>query len=464
MYVGIRMSGRADRRRQSTGETTQPATSTRREQREAREIAIHWQFPRPQLTLLTADEKLLGRSDHCATILPGNETSREHAGVWRDGPLAMIRDRQSVNGVFVNGSRRELAPLAEGDVVRVGEGVGLVVHVQSGDVALGVEAIAPGWYGGPRLREAIDPLRTAAKSTLPIVIEGETGTGKEGLCESIHRWSERPGKLVAVNCAALPESLAEAELFGYRRGAFTGASQASVGYIRAAHGGTLLLDEVVELPLALQAKLLRVLEQRAVCPLGEASSVPVDFRVVTAAQEPLARKVEAKLFRADLWARLNGMTVELPPLRERREDIVPLFVEFLAAASAGPAPGLEPRLIERLVLYDWPLNVRELVLLANQLVSTHPGRALRRSHLPERILRAKAAGAPPTGTSKRSSTDDDVSFEQLVMALRTHKGNVSRAAEALGITRGRAYRLFGARSEFDVSRLRQESEPERDQP
>src|SRR5262249_27762503 len=155
----------------------------------------------------------------------------------------------------------------------------------------------------------------------------------------------RRGAFVAVNCAALPGHLVEAELFGYRKGAFTGAERASPGLFRAAQGGTLFLDEVLELPAEVQPKLLRALQQREGQGLGEPAPVAVDVTVVAAAQEPLAEAVRAKRFRADLQARLDGLTVVLPPLRERRDDVAPLFREFLREHAGGRAPELDPKLV-----------------------------------------------------------------------------------------------------------------------
>src|SRR5262249_14740392 len=152
--------------------------------------------------------------------------------------------------------------------------------------------VAPGLWGGAALEAAMEPLRRAAASDLPVVLEGETGTGKEVVARTLHGWSGRPGQMLAVNCAALPEGLAEAELFGYRRGAFTGADRASPGFFRSAESGTLLLDEVSDLPLPIQAKLLRVLEQREVQPLGEVRPLPVDVRLVVAGQQSLAKAVQ----------------------------------------------------------------------------------------------------------------------------------------------------------------------------
>lgn len=248
-----------------------------------------------------------------------------------------------------------------------------------------------------------DQARKAAFSTLPTVILGETGTGKEGVAHAMHEWSARKGPFVAVNCAALVPTLAEAELFGYRRGAFTGAERASSGFFRAAQGGTLLLDEVTDLPESVQAKLLRALEQREISPLGESVPVRIDVRVLAGTQIPLAKMVEERRFRGDLCARLDGLTIRLPPLRERKQEIPYLFTHFLRLHSGGRPPDVEPRLVEQLCLYDWPFNVRELDLLARRLLVLHGHEELlRRSHLPEQILNRavteeKAAAVTPSG-------------------------------------------------------------------
>jgi two-component system response regulator FlrC len=295
---------------------------------------------------------------------------------------------------------------------------------------------------------------------VPITIEGETGTGKEGLARAIHTWSERSGQFVGVNCATIQPQLAEATLFGHRKGAFTGADRAAVGYFRAAHGGTLLLDEIVELPSAVQAKLLRALEEKEVVPVGETEPVKIDVRVLAATQEPLGQAVRERRFRADLMARLEGLTVVLPPLRDRREDIAPLLLVMLREMTGGNPPAVEHRLIEQLMLYDWPLNVRELSHQARQLLVLHTGEVqLRRSFLPPRMRKFEPEPEPePEQKPARSATQSEEAFEQLVSALRAHAGNVARAAAALGISRARAYRLLEARPDFDVADLRAEGQ------
>jgi transcriptional regulator with PAS, ATPase and Fis domain len=395
---------------------------------------------------------VVGRDDSCDTVLPGDQISRRHAEFRVDGPVLAVRDLESRNGVHVNGIRRVDFALVPGDAVRCGEWIGIVV---TGEGPAALEEIAPGWYGGPTLAGAVEPARRAG-SELPIIVQGETGTGKEGMARAIHAWSGRRGPFVAVNCAALPAHLVESELFGYRKGAFTGADRPSPGLFRAADGGTIFLDEILELPPQTQPKLLRALEEREVLPLGETKPVPIDVRVVSATQEPLSEAVAAKRFRADLHARLDGLTVVLPPLRDRREDIVPLFQQLLRQHTRGRGPELDAKLVESLVLYGWPLNVRELVLLVRRQLTVHgQERVLKKSHLPER-MQVQTDGSkdialtPPDSRPVRKSSADADEFESLVAALRAHKGNIARAAESVGITRARAYRLLAAHPDFSV--------------
>jgi transcriptional regulator with PAS, ATPase and Fis domain len=374
----------------------------------------------------------------------------------------VIADLGSRNGVRVNGRLVSAAPIALGDVVRLGGWVGIVTAAP-GELA----EIAPGLWGGATLQAALAPLRQAAASDLPIILEGETGTGKEVVTRAIHRWSGRPGPLVAVNCAALPEALAEGELFGYRRGAFTGAERASPGFFRSAEGGTLLLDEVSDLPLALQAKLLRVLEERAVQPLGETRPVPIDVRIVVAGQQPLMEVVRAGRFRADLLARLDGLTVRLPPLRNRREDVLPLFSHLLREAGQGRAPAIESDLAERLCQHDWPFNVRELVQLGKRMITLHGNETtLHAHHLPERIgdgvappVLTDPAARKPAATPERvaAAATEPIELPALVVALRASGGNVARAAAMLGISRQRAYRLMEGQA-VDLEALRKQEE------
>ncbi|MGE5784200.1 MAG: sigma 54-interacting transcriptional regulator [Myxococcales bacterium] len=431
---------------------------------EQRGWAIRWVFPstsglwgplKPPITVL-------GRSEDCQLRLTGDEVSRKHAEVRFDGPRIVLRDLGSSNGVFLNGIRLQgEAALSPGDVVKLGQWVGVVDLVEQrtleeqdwfADAGLGI-------FVGPVTKATFEQVRQAAVMKLPVLVEGETGTGKECVARALHAWSGRSGPMRAVNCAALPEGLAEAELFGYRKGAFTGADRASLGHFRGAEGGTLLLDEIVDLPLVLQAKLLRVLEQKEILPLGEQVPVPVDVRIVAASQEPLVGAARSKRFRADLCARLEGVTIQLPPLRMRVVEIPYLFVRLLHKYASPSPPAVDARLIERLCLYDWPFNVRELDLLVQRLVAVH-GRAamLRREHLPPRYLEE----TPKPGAEEEQALDEeernDRDLAKLLLALRTHRGNVARASNDAGISRQRAYRLMAAQG-FDLDALRQPSAP-----
>jgi transcriptional regulator of acetoin/glycerol metabolism len=440
-------------------------------------LAVRWIFPAlgTVVTPLASPRTLLGRGDECDARLPGSETSRQHAEIRRDGPLFILRDLGSTNGTFHNGAPVTEAPLSAGDLIRLGEWIGLLAPVAPTDKpGADYGSFAPGLYAGPALAPALALARRAAPSDLPVLVEGETGTGKEGLCRALHAWSGRTGPFLAVNCSALPEALAEAELFGYRRGAFTGAERSSPGHFRAAHGGTLLLDEITDLPLPLQAKLLRVLEQREVLPLGESAPVPVDVRVLAASQGSLLEAANAKKFRADLYARLDGVTVRLPPLRHRVEEIPFLLVRLLQEHAGGQPPSVEPKLVEQLCLYDWPFNVREIDLLVRSLLVMHDGQGpLKRAHLPARF-RSEAAGArggetlpapveaPGAAASRRRGTEeerrarDERDLAALVAALRQHGGKVLRAAAEVGISRQRAYRLMDLGADVDLDEIRGE--------
>jgi len=420
--------------------------------------AIHWVWPHPtsRPTPLDAAALSLGRGDDCDVRLSGTELSRRHAEIVRDGPIFVVRDLDSRNGVFLDGARIRQGPLGPGTVVRLGDAVGVVASLE--DVTE-PDTLGPGVVGGGALARAIAAAESVARSNLPLVILGETGTGKECLARAVHAWSERPGPFHAVNCAAIPETLAESELFGFRKGAFTGATHSSAGHLRASSGGTLLLDEITELALGVQAKLLRVLEEHEVQPLGDTRREPVDLRVICASQDSLEAAVAAGRFRADLFARLAGVSIELPPLRARKADVVALFLCFLRRHGGGAAPDLEARLVESLLLHDWPLNVRELETLARRMLAVHGHEgALRRAHLPQHLrarpVPSQDAERPAAAEPVTAEERDERDLTRLIEALRESAGNVSRAAAALGISRQRAYRLMNARAEIRLSDFR----------
>jgi transcriptional regulator with PAS, ATPase and Fis domain len=425
----------------------------------AQKLALQWVFPKAdqpviELSLLGTRELGIGRDGACAVRLEGGEVSRRHATLkLGSNGTPLIVDLGSRNGVRVNGVAIASSQLHAGDFVRLGGWLGVVTTA-----AGALTEIAPGLLGGAVLQAAVAPLQRAAQTDLSIVLEGETGTGKEVVARSLHRWSGRAGPLVAVNCAALPEGLAEAELFGYRRGAFTGADRPSPGFFRSAHGGTLFLDEVCDLPLPVQGKLLRVLEAREVQPLGEVRPIPIDVRIVVAGQRSLLEVAREGRFRADLVARLDGLTVRLPALRQRPEDIPQLFLHLLEAPGDGRAARVGVDLVERLCLHDWPFNIRELVQVVRQLSILCSGDSkLESHHLPERIA-SRVFGAVVSEAGTRTppavaGLADSVGVLELVGALRTAGGNVARASAMLGITRQRAYRLMEGHS-IDLESLR----------
>jgi DNA-binding NtrC family response regulator len=426
---------------------------------------VVWVYPElpGRLTPLPVGRTVLGRDFASDIRLPGDETSRQHAEIVRESAMVVLRDLDSTNGVYVDGRRVSRAPLVPGSVIRIGDWLGVVVRLDGGArPGPAFTKLGPGYFGGPQTLAAVEPLQRAAATDLAVIVEGETGTGKEGVARAAHEWSGRTGPFVAVNCAALPEALAEGELFGYRKGSFTGADRSNDGYFRAAHGGTLFLDEIADLSPSVQPKLLRVLEQREVTPLGETRAVPVDVRVVVATQTPLESAVREKRFRADLLARLDGLRVRLLPLRSRVEEVPYLFTRLLGASLGGrPAPALDAAFVERLCCYDWPLNVRELANLARRLVALHgKERALKRSHLvelDERESVTKGDGAPlPTGAaagqpSPRAAavrakavrelaalTPDQLEERlRIIRALDQCAGSQTEAARVLHLTRGK---------------------------
>jgi DNA-binding NtrC family response regulator len=400
---------------------------------------------------------VLGRDVSCDVRLSGNSISRRHAELSVSAGALTLRDLGSRNGTWVDGVRAAQAVLLAGSVVRLGDWVGVVLETDSDAAPL--RELAGGFLGGPELEARLADARVAAESSIPVIIEGATGTGKERVARAIHEWSGRPGPFVAVNCAAIPEALAEAELFGYAKGAFTGSQRSTLGHLRSAHGGTLLLDEVVELSLPLQAKLLRVIETSEVQGLGESRSVSVDARFVVAAQQALRGLVAAGRFRADLYARLNGLTVRLPPLRERAWEVPLLFSAFLQRA-ANRRFELEAKLVERLCLHAWSGNVRELELLARRIAALRPHASeLKRTDFPdlldEPVSPADRGRPVRVQTEELSTTERDArDLAELVSALGRCQGNVLRASAQVGLSRQRAYRLIRAAEGLELSQFR----------
>ncbi len=416
----------------------------------------------------------IGRAANSDVMIEDHSVSRRHALITRqeDGDH-VLTDLGSANGTALNGESISL-PV----VLRDGDRIGIARYefVFSGQAASADDGPAGDTLFntadstvneerghrrhnqaqivgcGPRMLDVLGLVRQAAESNIPVLVTGETGTGKELVARAIHEGSSRASAVfVPINCSALPEALLESELFGHRRGAFTGAQQDRAGLFEAAKGGTVFLDEVGELPLAMQPKLLRFLQDGEVRRVGDVEPRHVDVRVISATNRDLKTEIEREAFREDLYFRLSTFTIELPSLRDRPEDI-PLLAERLLRTQSElqkkRVRGVEPAALEALARYEWPGNVRELENeLARAVAILHEGDRITLSTLSPRVAggesSAPAASASPVGDDDSAERPAElrgamVEFERkhIGEVLEEHGGNVSKAAKALGLSRG----------------------------
>ncbi|EOA04583.1 sigma-54 dependent transcription activator protein [Herbaspirillum frisingense GSF30] len=313
--------------------------------------------------------------------------------------------------------------------------------------------------GDARMSDIIGKLRRVIDRAIPVLITGETGTGKEWLAQAIHRASAcsrraqsqgMAAPFVAVNCSAIPENLIEAELFGYEDGAFTGARRkGAIGKIAQAQGGTLFLDEIGDMPLSLQGRLLRVLQERAVTPLGSQRVIPVEFALVCATNQPLREMAARHAFREDLYYRINGLQVRLPALRERSD--LDCLIERILQEEGGPqAPRFDAQALALLHASRWPGNLRQLSNLVRTALAMAEGEAaISLRHLPDDFLEDAAASSPLASVDDEPPSPplsmQDTEWAAIERALRRHDGNVSAAAKALGVSRNTLYRRFKSR-------------------
>ncbi len=386
--------------------------------------------------------------------------TRLHASLYTTGVQlgrrATLRlvDHQSKNGTFVNGARIEHCSLKDGDLIRIGGSLLLLRFEEAAQD----DAELPALFGrAPAMQTLRSRLMHLSRAQGAVLLLGESGTGKELAARALHQQSGRRGRFIPVNSAAIPEALAENEFFGHVKGSFTGAT-GKAGYFRDAHEGTLFFDEIGDLPLLLQAKLLRVLEDGMIAPVGSTHAERSDVRVIAATNRDLSARQRDGQFRGDLYARLAHLIVHLPPLRARREDILLLLCRCYAAGGR-PAPLLTARLAEALLLYHWPLNVRELIGLVDGLIAHPPsGRTLDLACVEKQLgfqcsadfqAGLEFATAPPaTPLSPIAEATPDESAllpprqsgvpiprEVLIRLLKEHDGVIARVAAAVGRSR-----------------------------
>jgi transcriptional regulator of acetoin/glycerol metabolism len=382
------------------------------------------------------------RTDNGFTTLhvrvPAASMSGAHARLLRARGTWILEDAGSRNGSFVNGTRVARAVLAEKDVLEMGRVLlmlreGMPLHSGGSDVdSRGLVDEPPGFRTLiPSLAHALAGLKRLAPTGVPVLLLGETGTGKELLARGLHSLSGRRGPFVPVNCGALTPSLLEAQLFGHVKGSFSGADRDEIGFIRSAEGGTLFLDEVGELPRQSQAALLRVLQDGVVTPVGSTRATRADVRVVSATNRDLQADEQ---FRPDLFARLSGFSFQVPPLRERMLDLGVILADLLAGHPSGSQVTLAPELGMRMLRHGWPYNVRELHQALNAAMALANDGVLRAKQFP--ILGPTAAAAPGRAAIEeppcRALSDEDRRLRMvLIERLRENQGNVAAVARSM---------------------------------
>ena len=393
-------------------------------------------------------ERQQGETSSIRISLPDGRMSSRHARLQRVLGAWMIEDAGSKNGTFVDGKRVTTSPLADGALVELGHSFFVFREAlpRAEPALIEQRALKPLARGMATLSPAfaleLERVATFARSQVPVLVSGQTGTGKELIASAIHQLSGRPGPFVAVNCGAIAPNLVESELFGYRKGAFSGALEDRPGLVRSSEHGTLLLDEIGDLPLATQAALLRVLQESEVLPVGGTRPVKVDLRVVAATHRDLGALAAQDRFRRDLLARLDGARIMLPALRERREDFG-LILSALMAKTGEMARDLifSADAARALLLHSWPLNVRELEkCLASAVLLARDGR-VELEHLRETVFGVPKPVAPPQGVAPEGLREAGRRLrEQLIELLRANGGNVTAAARMMGKARTQVQR------------------------
>jgi DNA-binding NtrC family response regulator len=396
---------------------------------------------------LTAGRHVVGRATDADLSVAAAELSRRHFEVTVDAGVITLVDLGSANGLTVNGIRVARAQLVPGAIITAG-GVRFLVAPPTAEREPTRRDRLAGLVGGSvAMRGIYDRIERIAPSDATVLVTGESGSGKEVVAAALHELSaRRRGPLVTCDLAAMATSTLESELFGHVRGAFTGAVQGTLGLVRTAAGGTLFMDEIGELPADAQAKLLRVVERREVRAIGAVEATPVDVRIVAATLRPLAKLAAAGSFRVDLLHRLSVLTIAVPPLRDRVEDIGALVAHLLAQLDPDAGWRLEDDAVALLQAYPWPGNVRELRNVVQRVIARAPGPVLDVAALVRfgglaGDDRHVASGPLPFHLAKEL-VHDLWERAYLSMLISRARGNVSRAAELAGIARSHLYRLL----------------------
>jgi DNA-binding NtrC family response regulator len=384
---------------------------------------------------------VVGSGAPCALVLNDDRVSHRHMEVRRDGGRYLVRDLDSTNGTLFEGSLLGEARVGVGATFKLGRSF---VRIQPEPQPLEVAPSQARRFGellgeSLAMREVFAVLELAAASEVTVLLEGETGTGKELAARAIHDASARRRRpFVAIDCGALPENLLESELFGHVRGAFTGAAQTRQGAFARADGGTVFLDELGAVPANVQARLLRVIEERKVRPVGADEERPVDVRVVAASLMDLSARVADGTFRPDLFYRLSVVRVSLPPLRARREDIGPIVSELLRRRGVEPGK-IAGGNLDRLMAHGWPGNVRELRNVIDRAVALSPGARsfsdLRLSVAPSALEDPLAIRADLPYAEAKQALLAAFELRYLRDVLARCEGNLSAASRESGIDR-----------------------------
>ncbi len=429
--------------------------------------------PSVRLSLSHTDQVIVGRGPKRRFARTTAQTQRQlqidlndpwlsstHILIRHENNQWMIKDRKSKNGTHVNGTAISQTSLCDGDLIHIGATLLLFRQV----------CVRPEYYatdlefdhGIPpclatlnhRLQSTFDNLKTLASTTVPVLLQGETGTGKEQTAQAIHTISKRSGRFVAINCGAIPESLVESELFGCQRGAYSGAVEARVGHVRAANQGTLFLDEIADLSARAQVKLLRILQEKRVVPVGAHQPHPVDVRIIAATNRDLEQLVITNQFRNDLYARLAGAVFELPPLRQRQEDIGGIIATILKRICARDAAHVR---FHRDAAYtlatdSWPRNIRQLFHTLETAVALAKNAEIHKQHLS--IDHASSNPKPSRGAKV-----DTERRNHLVNLLQTHNGNISAVARTMKVARVQI-RRWCTRYDIDINHFRHSEIPQ----